>query len=211
MGPDKCQYSPIVYCLGCICTSACRHGGSWGQLRSLSSLVCTVRHLVPLPVVATGHWGEQLGISNVKEWIRNLKKWKYNIKLCVLTFNFNSFVLCSIVPLIFIPPHYLHHTPSNFRSTRKMYYGFEESTSVGLVFVLVSVPVLLSSCPQCSRVCRGWCWSTWRPSSSSWRASSGGWTPSRRTSAGASSSTPAEPPASRLSGQIFNRTTKQKQ
>ena len=25
-----------------------------------------------------------------------------------------------------------------------MYYGFEESTSVGLVFVLVSVPVLLS-------------------------------------------------------------------
>ena len=29
-----------------------------------------------------------------------------------------------------------------------MYYGFEESTSVGLVFVLVSVPVLLSPLQQ---------------------------------------------------------------
>ena len=32
-----------------------------------------------------------------------------------------------------------------------MYYGFEESTSVGLVFVLVSVPVLLStSAAECA-------------------------------------------------------------
>ena len=36
-----------------------------------------------------------------------------------------------------------------------MYYGFEESTSVGLVFVLVSVPVLLSSCPPVQHSVQG--------------------------------------------------------
>ena len=206
MGPDKCQYSPIVYCLGCICTSACRHGGSWGQLRSLSSLVCTVRHLVPLEAVATGHSGEQLGITNVKEWIRNLKKWKNNIKLCVLTFeqfcvvfNCASYLLHLIIYTIHLPILEVQER-CIMVSRRARVSGWCSSWWVSL-----------SSCPQCSGVCRGWCWSTWRPSSSSWRASSGGWTPSRRTSAGASSSTPAEPPASRLSGQIFNRTTKQKQ
>ena len=55
-------------------------------------------------------------------------------------------MLCSIVPFVSICL-----ISTVLESQERMYYGFEESTSVGLVFVLVSVrcpPVPLQQCVQ---------------------------------------------------------------
>ena len=72
MGPDKCQYSPIVCTAWAVSVplhadTAAPEAGP----RSLPSLVCTVRHLAPLELVATGHWGDYIAWNNKCEGVNS--------------------------------------------------------------------------------------------------------------------------------------------